>query len=361
MLCIKPLKNIDQDLSLNRIRIKENKIMGKIFDVFGIGNALMDIQTFVPEKIIKKLKLSKGTMQLIDEKRAKEILNEIAGFKSVSLPGGSCANSMSTIAFLGGKPVFTGIVSDDFYGRLYLSKITQRGVKSLIKVKDNGVTGTSIVLTTEDAERTMNTHLGICRELSKDDIDVDVLLESKLMHTTGYKWDTESQKGALEFAMSNSKENGIEISFDIADPFCVERNISDFKRIISNYVDLLFGNNEEAKILTGKSDPAEAGKIISEMGPKIVLVKDGCRGSYLFYNGKMSKIDIYKASEVLDSTGCGDVYAGGFLYGYTQGYEIEKCAKIASLVASKIISVPGVQFESLDFNGIKDFIKKNIL
>jgi len=335
--------------------------MEKIYDIFGIGNALMDIQVFIPENIIKKLKLKKGTMQLIDEAASKKILNEISNLKSVSLPGGSCANTMSTVSFLGGKPVFTGIVSDDFYGRLYASKITQRGVKSLIKVKDSGITGTSIVLTTDDAERTMNTHLGICRELSKADIDTDFLSKSKVMHTTGYKWDTESQKEAIEFAMQSSKELGLKISFDIADPFCIERNKEDFKRIISNYVDILFGNHEEVKILTGEKDPIAAGKKIIEMGAKTVLVKVGSQGSYLFYEDNIKKIDIYKADKVLDSTGCGDIYAGGFLYGYTKGYELEKCAKIASFVASKIVSVPGVQFELLNFSEIKDFIGKEIL
>jgi sugar/nucleoside kinase (ribokinase family) len=335
--------------------------MKKNYSIFGIGNALMDIQCFVPDAVIKKLKLKKGTMQLVEEELSKEIINSISGYKSISLPGGSCANTMSTMAFLGANPVFIGIVSDDFYGRLYLSKITQRGVKSLIKVKDNGITGTSIVLTTEDAERTMNTHLGICRELSIEDIELDVLSESKMMHTTGYKWDTDGQKEAIEFAMKSSKEMGLEISFDIADPFCVQRNLADFKRIISDYIDVIFGNHDEMKILTGEIDPVKAGIAVRRMGAKIVLVKVGCEGSYLFYDDKVIKIDIYKADKVLDSTGCGDVYAGGFLYGYTEGYDFEKCAKIASYSASKIISVPGVQFEMLDFNEINGFIKNNIL
>ncbi|OHD19184.1 MAG: hypothetical protein A2086_16725 [Spirochaetes bacterium GWD1_27_9] len=331
------------------------------YDVFGLGNALVDIQAFVPESFLNKLNIPKGVMHLIEEKTSRNILNSISEYKPNSFPGGSCANTISTISMLGANSIFTGVVSDDLYGRLYESKISERGVKSLIRKLGTGLTGTSIVLTTEDAERTMNTHLGVSREFTKDDIDLELLSESKVFHTTGYKWDTPNQKEAVEFAMSNAKKFNLSVSFDIADPFCIERNVSDFKRIISNYVDILFGNKDEVKFLTGTEDPIEAGKIIRKMGPKIVMVKVGGEGSFLFYEDKIVKIDIYKAEKVLDSTGCGDTFAGGFLYGYTKGYTPEQCAKIASYVASQIISVAGVQYESLDFNKIKDFIKTNIL
>lgn len=331
------------------------------YSVFGIGNALMDIQAFVSDKFLKKLKILKGVMHIIEENTSKEILNEIISYKTISLPGGSCANSISTIACLGGKPVFTGIVGDDFYGRLYESKITGRGVKSLIRFKDIGLTGTSIILTTEDAERTMNTHLGVCRELSKDDIDLNVLSHSKIFYTTGYIWDISTQKETIEFVMKSAKELGLIIGFDIADPFCIERNVKDFKRIISDYVDILFGNIDELRILTGKNDPIQVGKEIRGKGVDIVAIKVGCQGSYICYEDVVKKIDIYKPENVLDSTGCGDAYSGGFLYGYCEKYPIEKCANIASYVASEIISVPGVQLESLDFDKIKKFINNNIL
>jgi fructokinase len=333
----------------------------KTYDVFGIGNALMDIQGFVPEKLLKRLKLTKGVMTLIDETKSKEILNEIASYKTISVPGGSCTNTISTIALLGGKPVYTGVVVDDFYGRLYESKLSERGIKTVIKMKDESLTGSSIILTTEDAERTMCTYLGVCRDLSVNDIDINLLSQSSILHLTGYEWDTPKQKEAVEFALTNAKKLGLVISFDIADPFCIERNIRDFKKIIGNYVDILFGNHEEAKILSGESDPIEAGKKIKKMGPQIVFVKVGSKGSYLFYEEKIEKIDIYSPEKVLDSTGCGDIFAGGFLYGYTKGYDPVKSGKIASYMAAQIISVPGVQLELLNFNKIHDFIKNDIL
>lgn len=333
----------------------------KSYDIFGIGNALMDIQAFVPEKVLNKLKIPKGIMHIVDEKTSRAILSEIVAYKTKSVPGGSCANTISTVALLGGKTVYTGIVVDDFYGRLYESKLTARGIKSLIRMKDSGLTGTSIILTTEDAERTMNTHLGVCRDLSKDDVDFEILSQSEIFHCTGYQWDIDAQKETIEYVMKSAKEMGLTISFDIADPFCIERNVSDFKRIISDYVDIVFGNIEEAKIITGKNDPVEAGKEILKLGAKIVIVKVGSKGSYLFYEDKIEKVDIYIPEKVLDSTGCGDIYAGGFLYGYSKKYPLKKCAKIASYLAAQIISVAGVELEELDFSKIESFIDNEIL
>lgn len=328
------------------------------YDIFGLGNALMDVQAFVEDKTLDKLGIKKGIMTLIDDKKSLEILNFISERKPYSLPGGSTANTVRTMAMLGGNPVYTGVVADDLYGRLYVSKISESGVKSLIKTKNNGITGTAIILTTPDAERTMLTNLGICREYSKEDIDAQILSDSKIFHTSGYKWDTPSQKEAVEFAMDYCSNKGIKVSFDIADPFCIQRNVEDFKAIISKYVNILFGNKEESKILTGIDDPVEAGKAIRKMGPEIAIVKVGAEGSYVFYEDKVVKIDIYKADEVLDSTGCGDIFAGGFLYGYTKGYSLEKCGKIASYMASRIIGVPGVKLEALDFNEIKKVVEK---
>ncbi len=330
--------------------------MGK-YNVYGLGNALMDIQAFVNEDFLKKYNLEKGIMSLIDENKSKEILSGLNSYKTNSQPGGDCANSMSTIALLGGKPVFNGVVADDMYGRLYDKMLADRGVKTVIYKIASGITGNSIVLTTPDAERTMNTHLGVCREYSREEIDIKILEESQIVHCTGYNWDTPDQKDAVKYVMDNAKHLGKRVSFDLADPFCVDRNGEDFRSIISKFVHIVFGNEKEAQMLTGENDPVKAGRAIRKMGAEIVLVKVGAEGSYLFYDDKEIKIAVCKADRVLDSTGCGDSYAGGFLYGITNGYTNEKSAKIASLVAGKMIEVPGAQFESLDFNNIKQKIK----
>ena len=331
------------------------------YDVFGLGNALMDVVSFIPDDVLKQLKLDKGIMHLVDDNKSREIASAISKYKTTSVPGGSCANTMSTISMLGGKSVYTGIVADDMFGRMYENKIAGRGVKTLIRKMSEGITGQSIILTTPDAERTMNTNLGVCRNYAKSDINVDVLSDSTVFHCTGYQWDTDSQKEAVKFAMNTAKNKKVKVSFDIADPFCIGRNAEEFMKVISENVNILFGNKEEIKMLTGKEDPIEGGKKIADMGVDIVVVKVGSEGSYIFHNGEMLKVDIYKADKVLDSTGCGDIYGGGFLYGITKGYDLEKCGKIASYMAAQIISVPGVQLELLDFKAIHKFIDENIL
>ena len=331
------------------------------YDVFGLGNALMDVVSFIPDDVLKQLKLDKGIMHLVDDNKSREIASAISKYKTISVSGGSCANTMSTISMLGGKSIYTGIVADDMFGRMYENKIAGRGVKTLIRKVSEGITGQSIILTTPDAERTMNTNLGVCRNYAKSDINVDVLSDSAIFHCTGYQWDTDSQKEAVKFAMQTAKNKKIKVSFDIADPFCIGRNADEFMKVITDNVNILFGNKEEVKILTGKDDPIEGGKKIADMGVDIVVVKVGSEGSYIFNNGKMIQVDIYKAEKVLDSTGCGDIYGGGFLYGMAKGYDIESCGKIASYMAAQIISVPGVQLELLDFKAIHNFIDNNIL
>lgn len=331
------------------------------YDVFGLGNALMDVVSFIPDDVLKKLNLDKGIMHLVDDDKSREIASAISEYKTISVPGGSCANSMSTVSMLGGKSVYTGIVADDMFGRMYETKIAKRGVKTIIRKVSAGITGQSIILTTPDAERTMNTNLGVCRNYAKSDINTDILTASSIFHCTGYQWDTDSQKEAVKFAMNTAKANNVRVSFDIADPFCIGRNADEFMKVISENVDILFGNKEEVKILTGREDPVEAGKAIADMGVDIVAVKTGSEGSYIFSGGKMIKIDIYKADKVLDSTGCGDIYGGSFLYGLAKGYDLECCGRIASYMAAQIISVPGVQLENLDFDKIHSFISENIL
>lgn len=331
-------------------------------DVFGLGNTLVDIQTFIDDKLLRKLKITKGIMTLIDEKQSREVLTAIADLKTKYVPGGSCGNSISMIAMMGGKAVYSGVVADDIYGRLYENKISERGVKSMLRFADTGLTGTSIVLTSPDAERTMLTHLGVCEEFTKSDLNIEALADSAIFHTTGYEFDTPLQKEALIEAMKMMKKNGKKVSFDIADPFCIERNRDELKAVINEYVDILFGNFEEMKILTGCSDPIEAGKQIrAESDVSICLVKVGGSGSYAFFDDTYVQIPVYPAEKVLDSTGCGDIYAGGFLYGYTSGYGIEKSAHIASYLASKIIAVAGVALEKFNMEEIKSFIAEKIL
>lgn len=315
------------------------------FDVFGMGNSLIDIQAFVSDAFLVQIGVNKGIMHLIDEERSRLILSQLDSLDTEMLPGGSCANTLKTISFLGGNPVYTGIVRNDAYGKVYEEKLQAMGVSTITKWVEYGLTGSSIILTTPDAERTMNTHLGVCRDYTKDDINVEALQQAQVFHLAGYMWDTDNQKEAALFAIAQAKQHGLKISFDIADPFLVERNKEDFSRLIREHVDILFGNAEEAMMLTGLNDPLKAGEALQQEC-EIVAVKIGKEGS-LVVSDTVEQVASFPV-EAVDTTGAGDVYAGGFLYGFCHGKPLVECGRIANYIASRIVTVKGLGFHLLD-------------
>jgi sugar/nucleoside kinase (ribokinase family) len=320
------------------------------FDVFGMGNSLIDIQAFVSNEFLDEIGVTKGIMHLIDEERSRSILKRLERIPTEMLPGGSCANTMSTVAFLGGKPVYTGIVAEDYYGKVYEEKIRGYGVKTRVRSVKHGLTGSSIILTTPDAERTMNTHLGVCREFTKNDIDLEVLKQCQVFHLAGYMWDTDNQKKTAIFAMEHAKRFGLKVSFDIADPFLVERNRGEFPQVIEEYVDILFGNAQEVMMLTDIDSPIEAGKALQKHC-EMAAVKVGKEGSFIITD-QIAKIAPFPV-EAIDTTGAGDCYAGGFLYAYCQGKPLADCGRVANYIASKIVTVKGLGFHLLDRDAIQ--------
>ena len=191
----------------------------------------------------------------------------------------------------------------------------------------------------------MNTHLGVCREITNSDIDVDTLKECQVFHLAGYMWDTDNQKETAIFAMEQAKHFDLKVSFDIADPFLVERNRGEFPEIIKEYVDILFGNAQEAMMLTDIDSPVEAGRELQKRC-EIAVVKVGKDGSYVITD-TTEKADAFSVQAV-DSTGAGDSFAGGFLYAYCQGTPLVECGRIANYIASKIVTVKGLGFHLLD-------------
>ncbi len=324
------------------------------YDVFGMGNSLIDIQAFISDQFLEEIGVNKGIMHLIDEERSRSILRRLEKIPLEMIPGGSCANTISTVAFLGGTPVYTGIVSDDGYGKVYEEKLQEYGVKTVTKWVKTGMTGSSIILTTPDAERTMNTHLGVCRQFAKPDIDLDVLKDCHVFHLTGYMWDTDNQKDTAVHAIEHAKQNGLKISFDVADPFLVERNRGEFPRIINDYVDILFGNAQEVMMLTDIDSPLDAGKELQK-SCETVVVKIGKEGSYVITD-TMQKVESFPVAAI-DTTGAGDSYAGGFLYAFTHGKDLAECARFANYIASRIVTVRGLGFHLLDKTAIRAELK----
>ena len=258
---------------------------------------------------------------------------------------------MIATADFGLKSIYSGSVADDDYGVKFNEGMLEKGCLTDLKI-NKLPTGSSIILISEDAERTLNTYLGSCQEYSIKDINEEQIAQSKFLYFTGYMWDTESQKEALEKAIEIAKKNKTQIVFDVADPFAVSRSKEDFIRIMKEDADFILANYEEAKIFTEKDKIEEILKVLmSYIGSGVVKV--GKKGSYFFKDGKVTKIDAFEVKAV-DTTGAGDIYAAGILYGLVRKFDDVRTGKIASYVAAKCVENVGARLEF----SLKDSIDK---
>ena len=319
-------------------------------NIFGIGNPLIDILIQVEETDIANLGLSKGTMHLVDLEERSRILNTLKSRPVEYRCGGSCPNTIITLASLGVDAAVGGKVGKDKEGDEYIRMLKGLSPKSTLK-QGKEATGSSIILITPDTERTMNTYLGANREFSLADLDVEMVYNADYFYFTGYMWDTEDQKAAIFKAIEICREGKTRVVFDVADPFAVTRNRDEFIGLLNDHVDILFANREEAKILYG-CDTLEG--CVDHLGRvcDIAVVKDGSRGSIVHTRTDDYQIPVFKVDAV-DSTGAGDTYAAGFLYGLMQGFSPEEAGYCASWLASKIVSVKGAQFAPEEFAVIK--------
>jgi len=322
--------------------------------VYGIGNPLIDVVISSTDKDLKNLELSKGVMHLVDESRQSEIIQYFKKSTPQYFPGGSAPNTLLACAGLGTLSLIAGKIGHDEFGNIYQEQADRYGVVSGL-VRGDGPTGSSIILVTPDGERTMNTHLGMCREYSPADIDEKKLVQSTFFYFTGYMWDTDSQKAAIRKAISIAKENNVQIVFDVADPFAVDRNKDEFLIMIEHDVDVLFANYAELAILFDSenvdSSADELMKIVHCAGIKL-----GKKGSLVLDDGKKYHLPPQPISAI-DSTGAGDMYAAGFLTALAKGYSIKRAGEIGGLLAEEIIQKSGAQFaiDKINFLRIKFF------
>lgn len=324
-------------------------------NIYGIGNPLIDIIVHTDDKLLSELGIHKGTMHLIDSTERKEILDSIAQLSCSYSCGGSCPNTMITLSTLGIPAALGGKVGQDEYGLIYKKALKKSGTIDLLSASPESPTGTSIILVTPDSERTMNTFLGANRLFCTSDIDFEALNSSNLFHFTGYMWDTVNQKEAVQSCLNEARDKGKTISFDIADPFAVSRNRETFLSIIGDYADIVFANNEEARILFDNYDAYECCKSMGKIC-KTAIVKNGKHGSVISHDGRLLRIPA-KGTTVIDTTGAGDIYAAGFLYGYLTEEPVTASGHIASYLAGEIISKVGAQFTDEQIRLIKKRLK----
>ena len=318
--------------------------------IFGIGNPLIDVVIYVDEDDLIELELNKGTMELVNQERQLEIIQYFEMSNPSYSPGGSAPNTIIACAGLGVESYITGKIGNDKFGDIYLNQMKKYGVSSGI-IQVDGTTGSSIILVTPDGERTMNTHLGLCREFNDDDIDQEKLVQSKYLYFTGYMWDTDSQKSAIKKAISIARQNDLQVVFDVADPFVVNRNKSEFLKMIKNDVDIIFANQPEIELLF---DSEKIDNSINDLMKCIGCggIKLGKEGSIIFKEGKKYKADASHV-KVIDTTGAGDMFAAGFLATMARGDNFNKVSKIATRLAEEIIQINGAQFDKGKMDKIK--------
>lgn len=311
--------------------------------VYGIGNPLIDIIINASDDDITHLGIHKGTMALIDEVRREELLGIIEGRDVSYSCGGSCPNTIIALAALGLETTLAGKLGNDSYAEIYRERLASLGVTDELVSSTEQKTGSTIILITEDSERSMNTFLGANRLYEADDVNEETVKNADIFHFTGYMWDTVSQRNAIERALAIAKKNNTTVSFDVADPFAVGRYHNAFLQLIEESCDIVFANREEARILFDNYDPYECCRSMGKLC-RIAVVKDGKKGSFVSHDGKIIKIPPKGAPNAVDTTGAGDVYAAGFLYAQAKGMDIESSALIASILAGEIITQRGAQF-----------------
>ena len=315
--------------------------MKKKYDVFGIGNALVDLEFKVDHQFLYDHKVSKGVMTLVDEATQFRLINAINEDDLVRKSGGSAANSIIAVSQFGGKSFYSCKVANDEYGDFYLSDMNEAGVDTNLDnaAREAGVTGKCLVMITNDADRTMNTFLGITTGLSVNEIDEHAIKESKYVYLEGYLVASDSGVEAMKLGKKIAEENDVLTSITLSDPSIVQAFKPRFEDVVGASVDLLFCNEDEAMAFTGKDNLEEARQALKKEAHKFVITL-GKNGAMIWDGDTFIDIEPY-AVKAIDTNGAGDMYAGAFLYGITNGMTYAGAGKLASLAGSKVVSQYG--------------------
>jgi sugar/nucleoside kinase (ribokinase family) len=314
------------------------------FDVIGIGNAIVDVIAHADEAFLEREGFTKGTMTLIDAPRA-EALYQLMG-PAVEISGGSVGNTMAGLASLGGTGAFMGKVRDDFLGQVYRHDITAVGIRFDTPAATSGPgTARCLILVTPDGQRTMGTYLGASAELGPAEIDPDLVAAAEITYLEGYLYDPPPAQEALRKAAAVAHAAGRKVALSLSDPFCVGRHRDAFRELVDGHVDILFANEVEICSLYETADFAEAAAAVRGRVAIAALTRSA-EGSVILADGAEHVIAAAPVTRVVDTTGAGDLYAAGFLYGLTRGLPLPRCGEIGSLCAAEIISHVGARPET---------------
>ena len=319
--------------------------MKKKYNVYGIGNALVDMEFEVTNSFLKNHEVKKGVMTLVDEDTQFELIDDINREEAVEKPGGSAANTIFAVSQFGGKAFYSCKVANDTFGDIYLKDMKDAGIDTNFDRQDReeGITGKCLVMITDDAERTMNTYLGITANLSTNEIDELAIRDSEYVYIEGYLATSPNGFEAMKETKRIAQKNDVKTALTLSDPSVVEGFKGRFEEVIGASVDLLFCNEKEAKIYTGKDDLMEAREALKKEAQRFVITQ-GKNGAMIFDGDTFVDIEPYDVNAI-DTNGAGDMYAGAFLYGITNGMGYAGAGKLASLAGSKIVSQFGPRLE----------------
>lgn len=318
--------------------------------VVGIGNALMDALIVLDDDaLIEELGLNRGTMHPVNHAEWQAAFDRVREGDVVFDSGGSCANTIATVGRLGGKALYRGQVGEDQMGREYAAHITQSCGGHALHFTAQGATGKCLsIISRSDAERTMLTDLGVSVGLTELGGFADEVKSAQVAHFTGYTLLDSPMRDVVLAAMKVAKDSGVKVSIDAADPFVIGAIREPFSDAVRTYADIVFLNAEEAKALTGQADPkAAARRVADDFGVATVAVKTGKDGSVILDRGTLYDIAVHPVDAV-DTTGAGDAYAGGLLYGLTRGLPIEQAGAVASGVAGLTVAQIGAVVHDVD-------------
>lgn len=314
------------------------------YDVAGIGNAIVDVIAPVGDAFLLEHKIAKGVMTLIDEFRAEQLYAALPEPREIA--GGSAANTLAGIASLAGTGMFVGKVKDDRLGQSFAASLNDTGIRYSTRLAPDGpATACCLIAVTPEGQRSMSTFLGASRELKPADIDEEEIGAASVLYIEGYQWDAPEAKSAITKAIAASKRAGRKVALSLSDPFCVGRNREEFLQLFETHVDVLFANEDEAKALF---EVEEFDVVLQGVRhwKGIAALTRSAKGCVVARGPEVHVIDAAPVARVVDTTGAGDQFAAGFLYGLTHGKHLAECGKLGTLAAAEVISHYGARPET---------------
>jgi sugar/nucleoside kinase (ribokinase family) len=312
--------------------------------VLAIGNALVDVITTAPPEFLSDRGIAKGSMRLIPADEAETLYAAMGSGREIS--GGSAANTVAGMAALGAKPAFVGRVADDQLGAVFAHDIRASGVAFTTAKSTGGApTGRCLIVVTPDGDRTMNTYLGACQELSEADLDADSVAAADILYLEGYLWDPPAPRAAMRKAIAVARANDRKVAFTLSDVFCVEGHRADFLELLAGHVDLMFGNEHEVCALYQTQSLDEAMAELAKHACVAVITRSSA-GAVVLEGGRRHVISGETVTKVIDSTGAGDMFAGGFMAAMVEGRSLPDCARVGCITAAEVISHYGARPEA---------------